>query len=136
MMKFCSAFLFAAALTVGTTASADVICKNQEKTVKIQTFHLSEDVFGFEPIKVAAILKQAGEKGLYTGTAQVQPGRVGTTTTYSLQDEQGAAIGFSTVETLTFSRCTRVSCDQVIKIVGTLEVAGVPYNLTCTSSVF
>ncbi len=135
-MKFCSAFLFATALTVGSTASADVLCKNQDKTLKIQTFHLSEDVFGFEPIKVAAILKQSGEKVLYTGTAQVQPGRVGTTTLYNLQDEQGASIGFSTVKTMTFSRCTRLDCNQVIKIDGTLEVAGVQYILTCTSSVF
>jgi hypothetical protein len=135
-MKFCSAVLFAAALTVGSTANADVLCENQDKTVKIQTFHLSEDVFSFEPIKVAAVLKQAGVKALYTGTAQVQPGRVGTTTSYSLQDEQGAAVSFSTVKTMIFNRCTRVSCDQIIKIVGTLEVAGVPYSLTCTSSVF
>lgn len=135
-MKFYSAGFFAAALTIASSANADVLCENQDKTVKIQTFQLSEDTFGFEPVKVAAILKLAGPKSLYTGTAQIRPDRVGNSTDYDLVGEQGAAIEFSTTKSLSFSQCTRVSCNQVISITGTLEVAGVSHNLTCFSHIF
>jgi hypothetical protein len=135
-MKFYSAGLFAAALNVAFTANAEVLCENQDQTVKIQTFQLSEDAFGFEPVKVAAILKLAGPKSLYTGTAQIRPNRVGNSTDYNLVDDQGTAIEFSTTKRLTYSQCTRVSCDQVITIVGNLEVAGVSHSLTCSSPIF
>ena len=135
-MKFYSAALFAAALTVASTANADVLCQNQDQSVKIQAFQLSEDTFGFEPVKVAAILKLTGPKALYTGTAQTRVDRVGGTTDYTLVDEQGTAIEFSTSKRMTFSQCTRVSCNQVITIVGTLEVAGASYSLTCIQPIF
>lgn len=135
-MKCLSAGLLTMAMLAATSASADVLCSNADQSVKIQTFQLSEDTFGFDPVKVAAILKLSGPKVLYTGTEQNLPTRTGNIDVFNLVDEQGVAIDFMTTKTFIYNQCTRVSCNPILKIVGKLEVAGVSHSLTCSSPIF
>jgi hypothetical protein len=135
-MKFFSACIVATGLLATHSASADVLCKNSDQTVKIHTFQLSEEGIGFEPIKTAAILKYQGQKSLYTGTVQKLPNRTGQTDVFNLVDDQGVAIAFSTTKSFRFNQCTRVSCEPIVKIEGVLEVVGATHVLTCTSPIF
>lgn len=135
-MKCLSAGLLTVAMLAATSASADVLCVNADQSVKIQTFQLSEDTFGFDPVKVAAILKLSGTKALYTGTELNLPTRTGHIDEFNLVDEQGVAIALTTTTTIIFDRCTRVSCNTIVKTVGKLEVAGVSHSLTCSSPIF
>jgi len=135
-MKYLSASLIVAAMMAPSLANADVLCENNDKTVKIRTFQLSEDTFGFEPIKVAAILKLGIQKLLYTGFEEKQPSRASNTDIYSLVDEMGGTIKFKKTTTITYDQCTRVSCDAIVKIVGALEVEGESYSLDCSTQTF
>jgi len=135
-MKLVSATFCLLSLLTAPVASADVLCENTDKTIKIHTFQLSEDTFGLDPIKVAAILKFLGQKTLYTGTVQKLPNRTGNTDVFNLNDEHGAGIGFTTTTYLKYDQCTRVSCNPIIKTIGTLEVAGESHILTCYSPIF